>query len=218
MSFWSSQTLTSRLPDLIKPFDGSRIESASYELSLGKEVYISPLPDTPQKDRKRICLKEGETVAIPPGQFAFLLTSEEVTVPISAIALISMKFKIKAKGLINVSGFHVEPGYKGHLIFAVYNAGPLNLHVARDQRLFSIWFANLDHDDVQSREKLGFNSIDTELMNLPDALSSLPFLVKRLDDMEKKIEGYSIKQTFFWSILFLILGIVVKTLVDEIAN
>ncbi len=218
MCFWSSQTLMSRLPNVIEPFYEDRIQSASYELSLGKEVYISPLPDTPQKDRKRICLKERETVAIPPGQFAFLLTSEKVSVPNKAIALISMKFKIKAKGLINVSGFHVEPGYKGHLIFAVYNAGPLNLHVARGQRLFSIWFADLDHDDVHPREKHGFNSIDTELMNLPDALSSLPFLVKRLDDMEKKLEGYSIKQAIIWSFFLILLVPFVKPLVDKIAN
>jgi hypothetical protein len=32
---------------------------------LGEEVYISALPDTPQKDRKKILLKEKETVAIP---------------------------------------------------------------------------------------------------------------------------------------------------------
>ena len=218
MCFWSSQTLMFRLPDVIEPFYKNRIESASYELSLGKEVYISPLPDTPQKDRKRICLKEGETVAIPPGQFAFLLTSEKVSVPDDAIALISMKFKIKAKGLINVSGFHVEPGYKGHLIFAVYNAGPLNFHVAHGQRLFYIWFADLDKKDENPRKTHGFNSIDTELMNLPDALSSLPFLVKRLDDMEKKLEGYSIKQAIIWSFFIILLVPFIKPLVDKISN
>ena len=59
-----------------------------------------------------------------PGQFAFLLTDEIVEVPDSAMALISIKAKIKWRGLINVSGFHVDPGFKGRLIFSVYNAGP----------------------------------------------------------------------------------------------
>jgi dCTP deaminase len=200
MSFWSSQSLKSYGSDLIEPFDEERIESASYELSLGKEVYISALPDTPQQDRKKILLNERDTVAIPPGQFAFLITSEKVAVPRHAIALISMKFKAKAKGLINVSGFHVDPGYKGHLIFAVYNAGPLNFHVECGQRLFSIWFANLDAVDEHPRTKRGYDSIPTDLMNSPDAVSSLPSLVKRLNDMEKKLESYSIKQAIFWLI------------------
>jgi dCTP deaminase len=218
MSFWSSQTLKSHGSHLIEPFDEDRIESASYELSLGKEVYISALPDTPQKDRKKIFLNERETVAIPPGQFAFLITSEKVAVPSDAIALISMKFKAKAKGLINVSGFHVDPGYKGHLIFAVYNAGPLNFHVECGQRLFSIWFADLDAVDERPRTKRGHDSIDTELMNSPDAVSSLPSLVKRLDDMEKKLESYSFKQAIIWSFLFAIAIALGKLIADYFTN
>ncbi len=224
MSFWSSQSLKSRLSDLIEPFDEDRIESASYELSLGKEVYISPLPDTPQKDRKKIFLNERDTVAIPPGQFAFLLTFEKVFVPSNAIALISMKFKTKAKGLINVSGFHVDPGYKGHLIFAVYNAGPLNLHLECGKPLFSIWFADLDAVDERPRQK-GYDSIDTELMNSnsSDAVSSLPFLVKRLDDMEKKLESYSIKQAIILAIVIpivvsIVTLLIVKPLTDKLVT
>lgn len=53
MSFWSSQTLSSRLPSLIEPFNEDQIQSASYELCLGEEVYISALPDTPLKERKK---------------------------------------------------------------------------------------------------------------------------------------------------------------------
>lgn len=222
MSFWSSQSLKYRLSDLIEPFDEDRIESASYELSLGKEVYISALPDTPQKDRKKIFLNERDTVAIPPGQFAFLLTSEKVSVPSNAIALISMKFKAKAKGLINVSGFHVDPGYKGHLIFAVYNAGPLNFHLECGQRLFSIWFADLDTVDERPRQK-SYDSIDTELMNSPDAVSSLPSLVKRLDDMEKKLESYSIKQAIILAIVIpvvvsIVTLLIVKPLTDKLVT
>ncbi|MGB7443430.1 MAG: hypothetical protein WA919_20385 [Coleofasciculaceae cyanobacterium] len=217
MSFWSSQSLRSHLPSLIEPFDEDRIESASYELSLGKEVYISALPDTPQKDRKKNFLNERDTVAIPPGQFAFLLTFEKVSVPSDAIALISMKFKTKAKGLINVSGFHVDPGYKGHLIFAVYNAGPLNFHLECGQRLFSIWFADLDAVDELPRQK-GYDSINTELMNSPDAVSSLPSLVKRLDDIEKKLESYSIKQAIIWAIVIAIVLSIVKPLTDKVVT
>lgn len=218
MSFWSSQTLKSRLPNLIEPFDDNRIQSASYELCLGEEVYISPLPNTPQKDRKKVFLKERETVPIPPGQFAFLITSEKVSVPRNAIAFISMKFGAKAKGLINVSGFHVDPGYKGRLIFAVYNAGPLNFHVQYGERLFSIWFANLDADDERARNKNGFDSIPTEILNVPDSLSSLPSLVERLNDIEKRLESYSIKQAIIWAIGIAIILSVIKPLTDKLAT
>ncbi len=200
MSFWSSQTLESRLPNLIKPFNKERIDSASYELCLGEEVYISPLPDTPQEDRRKVILKKGETIFIPPGQFAFLITAEQVSVPHDAIAFISMKFKPKAKGLINVSGFHVDPGYKGRLIFAVYNAGPLNFQVQYGEKLFAIWFADLDAVDERARTKDGFSSIPTDILNVPDLVSSLPYLVKRLDEMEKKVEKYSVQQALLFGL------------------
>ncbi len=214
MSFWSSQTLRSQLPSLIKPFNADQIQSASYELCLGEEVYISALPNTPLKDRRKIFLKENETVPIPPGQFAFLITSEIITIPSNALAFISMKFKFKSHGLINVSGFHVDPGYSGKLIFAVYNAGPLNFHVGRGERIFSIWYADLDQDDDSPRNKIGYDSIPTELMNSPDLVSSLPYLVTRLDELEKKVENYSIRQTFITTIVIGLTLTFFKLLVD----
>lgn len=231
MSFWSSQTLESRLPNLIKPFNKERIDSASYELSLGEEVYISPLPDTPENERRKTLLKKGETVFIPPGQFAFLITSEQVSIPNDAIAFISMKFKPKAKGLINVSGFHVDPGYKGRLIFAVYNAGPLNFHVEYGEQLFAIWFADLDAVDKRARTKDGFSLIPTDMLNVPDLVSSLPYLVKRLDNaeenlakrqedlverlvnMEKKVEGYSAQQALIYGIIVGVIGGVIVAII-----
>nr|WP_290222525.1 hypothetical protein [Trichocoleus desertorum] len=218
MSFWSSQTLRLRLPNLITPFNADRIESASYELCLGEEAYISSLPDTPIKDRKKFFIKERETVAIPPGQFAFLITFETVTVPDNAIAFISMKFGIKAKGMVNVSGFHVDPGYSGRLIFAVYNAGPLNFHVQHGDRLFCIWFADLDDKDDSPHNKPGFDSIPTSLMNSPDAVSSLPSLVKRLDDLEKKVETYSVKQALIWTFVFFLATALLKPWLDMAQN
>ena len=214
MSFWSSQTLRSRLPNLIEPFNENQIESASYELCLGEEVYISPLPDTPLKERKIITLNDKDSVAIPPGQFAFLITSEKIKIPNNALAFISIKFKFKSKGLINVSGLHVDPGYRGKLIFAVYNAGPLPLHIGRGERVFSIWYADLDQDDENPRNKIDYDSIPTDLMNSPDLVSSLPYLVKRLDDLEKKVEKYSIQQAIFFGIAISILLVFVRPIVE----
>lgn len=219
MSFWSSQTLESRLPYLIKPFNKERIDSASYELSLGEEVYISPLFDTPPKDRKTTILKEKESVVIPPGQFAFLITLEEVRIPEDSIAFISMKFGAKARGLVNVSGFHVDPGYKGCLIFAVYNAGPSSLQMKYGERLFSLWIADLDNSDAHPRKKAGYDSIPTSLTNNTEAVSSsLPSLVKRLDEMDKKLESYSIKQGIIWGIVIALILSFVRPLTDKLVT
>lgn len=217
MSFWSTQTIKSKFQvlNIVEPYNEDDIESGSYNLTLGDEVYISFLPDTSQKDRKKFNLKDKETVAIPPGQFAFLITAEKVNIPKNVIAFISIKFKSKAKGLVNVSGFHVDPGYNGKLIFAVYNAGPLNYIIAKGDRLFSIWFAELDAEDEKPKKGIGFDSIPTELMNIPDN-TSLPFLVKRIDDLEKKVESYSVKQAIVFALVFALVVAFFKPVVDKV--
>jgi len=141
MSFWTSETLKRRIAaeDLITPYVERQVAHCAYELQMGPEAFI-----TSSDGKKKICLERGDPVVIPPGQFALLLTEEEISIPLDAIGFISMRFGIKRRGLINVSGFHVDPGYQGRLKFAVYNAGARDITVARGDCLFMIWFSALD--------------------------------------------------------------------------
>lgn len=66
---------------------------------------------------KRVLTEKKSQFTIPKGQFALLITEEIVKVPNNALAFISFKAKYKYKGLINVSGFHVDPGWYGKLTF-----------------------------------------------------------------------------------------------------
>ena len=143
--FWGAEQLRAKLDEgRVVPFDSKRIDGASYRLSVGDEVYISPTTDATDPGTKSIILlKKGEAFTIPPGQFAFLLTEEIVKVELAEIAFISVRAKTKYRGLINVSGFHVDPGFQGRLTFAVFNAGPVAVHLRQGQEIFLIWYAEL---------------------------------------------------------------------------
>lgn len=146
MAFWSGDTLKSRLDTLVSPANVDAIDCAAYTLTVGPEYYVTPTDQS--SDPKRMSLKtlnHGEAFAVPPGGFAYVLTEEVVTVPPSALAFISIRARIKWRGLINVSGFHVDPGFCGRLTFAVFNAGPVPVHLRRGDPTFLIWFADLDH-------------------------------------------------------------------------
>lgn len=47
---------------------------------------------------------------------------------------------------MNVSGFHVDPGFHDHLLFSVYNAGPSVISLDYGEPYFPIWFAQLDEE------------------------------------------------------------------------
>lgn len=130
MAFWSGETLGQKLPALVDPFVPKAIDCAAYTLHVGSEVYVSPdkeIASPSRHTKQRLNMEDGFT--IPPGQFAFLTTQETVEVPDDAIAFISIKARLKFSGLVNISGFHVDPGYKGNLVFSVLNAGPKPLHL-----------------------------------------------------------------------------------------
>lgn len=165
-----------------------RRERASYNLTVGAEIYISPASEEDPKSRER--LRPRESRAIPSGQFAFLQTAEWVSIPEDAIAFIALRSKAtKFRGLVNVSGFYVEPGYSGYLIFAVFNAGPGTIHVARGDEWFEIFFADLDGQSQGKREKQGFTGISTDLITpLARQFHSLPGLDKKIDETKSALD------------------------------
>ena len=121
-------------PGFIEPYNPNALEDANYLLSIGDEIYVSS-PDVKSTIQKLTDRKPN--FAIEPGQFAFLLSAERITIPFDAIGFISIRASIKFMGLVNISGFHVDPGYCGRLIFAVFNAGPARIHLQKGQRNLS---------------------------------------------------------------------------------
>ncbi len=148
MAFWSTEKIKEvaaaamlKQPaeaTLVKPFDPARLDCGSYRLTVGPEIFITSTGGIKRK------LDDGKQMKIPPGQVAILVTEEEVHVPKNAIGFISMRASVKLGGLVNVSGFHVDPGYAARLKFSVYNAGDQPAVVTRGDDIFLIWFADLD--------------------------------------------------------------------------
>lgn len=178
-------------------FDSKKIEQAAYQLSLGNEVFR-----TDNKDKKPEVLDEkNKYIDISPGQFCLLMTDEYLNVPANKLAFISIKAKQKLKGLINVSGFHVDPGFKGRLLFSVYNAGPSIITLESKKSYFLIWFADLEKEltseylyNNKNNHHQGQSSIDPEYLSAlkKDEMTSPHALLQRIKDTEidftRKIE------------------------------
>lgn len=114
-----------------------RLKPASVDLHLGAEYFV-----TSERAPRRLS-QQDDYVKIPHGEFALLTTHEVVSVPSNVLALISTRVKLKRTGLINISGFHVDPGFTGQIFFSVYNAGPTDLMLKWKERAFTIFFASL---------------------------------------------------------------------------
>jgi dCTP deaminase len=188
MAFWSGETLKARLPSLVTPFDPSGIDAAAYQLRIGPEIYVSPREGEGPDSRTKVQLKLGEAFTIPAGQFAFLITEETVSVPDDALAFISIRARVKFRGLVNISGFHVDPGYSGRLLFSVFNASPAPLHLERGQACFLIWYCSLDRKSAELWSGQGYSGVPVDLINpIAGEVHSLAGLAKKISETEREL-------------------------------
>jgi dCTP deaminase len=174
---------------------------------MGGEYYCTSDARKPiWEGARKKALSPGEPFTIAPGQFGFLLSMEAVNVPADAMAFISIRAKTKFRGLINVSGFHVDPGYKGKLVFSVFNAGSSNIHLGEGDEVFLIWFADLDQASGKTRTEAGYTAIPNELINGMNrevvSLSSLATEIANLK-VNMRVQGiiFGIAVAFFFTVL-----------------
>gem|GEM_PF-5897678 len=221
--YWSPQTWKRRGGEsVVTPFAAVNLtKGGGYELRMGREAFTTALG-------KRVVLTESEVdVEIPPGQFALLLTKERVRIPKDSIGFISVKFSLKAKGMINVSGFHVDPGYDGWLTFSVFNAGPNAITVSRDEPCFLLWLAHWDEplEDSHlypsgtvgargSTERLSDGMVD----NLKGEFSS-PASLKQEIEAYKKMQS----KILWWggtigTIVVFVVGVIVGAVITNVVD
>jgi dCTP deaminase len=189
MSFWSSQRLEGSLHRLVGHTRKDSVDCNAITMRIGGEIYITPgLEQTAPSSHTKQLLGPTQPIAIPPGRFAFLLTEEVVTIPVEVMGFISMKATFKSKGLVNVSGFHVDPGWNGPLIFAVFNAGPATVHLQRGMPLFLLWIADLEEASKKRKDKPGPTGIPPVMINnITGVVDSIYALEKRLKDDLKEL-------------------------------
>jgi dCTP deaminase len=187
MSFWSSEKIMQRLwvDELIDraTCDEKRVKHGAYELAMGPEAFVSG-------NGTKVCLGPGGQLAIPSGQFALLLTEESVSVPTDAIGFISIRAGLKFRGLVNISGFHVDPGFSGRLKFTVYNAGPREVVITRGDRLFPIWFSDLDGQtaDIYHGKNQGCRDITSQdIMAIQGDIASPAQLKDEIGDLRNRV-------------------------------
>ena len=166
--------------------DEDRATGASYDLSLGEEIYLS------DQEYPEILSDDKPFITIPRGQFALLMTKEYVTMPRRYLGFISIKFSIKKQGLINISGFHVDPGREGKIIFSVFNAGPNDVVLKYGDPVFMIFFFQLANE----AEPYKGSFKDTE--HLPtDLVTSLKGTSASLSDVDKRLRDLEVRDRIF---------------------
>ncbi|MBI4302998.1 MAG: hypothetical protein HY665_01470 [Chloroflexi bacterium] len=171
------------------------VNTASYDLHLGQDVYLSG-DDYPRQ------LTQGQPlILIPRGQFALLMTDEYITMPKDYFGLISIKFSIKVRGLINVSGFHIDPGFSGRITFSVFNAGPVDVMLEYGKPTFMIFFYKLHCEAGPYKGDKGDKKhLPTEFVTSAKGVSA------SLADVDKRVRSLETSSRIWWALLLTVIA------------
>ncbi|MCK4351812.1 hypothetical protein KAW65_00200 [candidate division WOR-3 bacterium] len=182
-------------------------QSANCNLRIGESYYLSTNPRPQRFSNKH------DIAIMTPGEFAILTTYEYIYIPWDLIGLISVRFGYKNRGLVNISGFHVDPGFHGKLLFSLYNAGPKNIILKYKEPVFMIMF-----EEIKSEIYRGYEGPLVGQEDIPmDMLKTIAGPSVSLKSLEKKISLLEIKYRVLEGIMIAIAGglfiLIIKALV-----
>ncbi len=191
MPFWSKPDFDRSLHRLFKEstYTKDAVDRASYNLRLGRDVYLS------SSDAPIMLTDERPYITIHPGDYVLLTTYEYLTMPDDLLGFISLRYSFKKLGLLNVSGFHVDPRFDGRLVFSVFNVGTNEIVLRFKDQMFMLFIGAL-------MQPIGSNGVDRhkhdgqESFSLEDVVAihgrstSLVQMDNRIRSIEQNIKLY----------------------------
>jgi dCTP deaminase len=168
-------------------FESKCLQQSSYDLRLGTQAYLVG------EDAPVLLTDDQQYLTIPPGQFAILTCFEKLDLPKNLMGFITLRNNLKMQGLVNISGFHVDPTFKGILIFAVNNAGPADIRLRFREPTFTIFFADVDGDIGEPRREQKVPLAGISLNNIQCLGGSSVTLTK----LQKEVHELRIKMLIY---------------------
>lgn len=123
----------------------SAVEGLKYDFSLGSLMLFggkAPIDAAklPEQDRAQLVVR--------PGELVYVMSEEQLDLPMDVKADLSLKRKISHLGIMVLGGSSVDPGYKGRLVFALYNLSTRPFPLQPGRKLIAAQFYRLSKDET----------------------------------------------------------------------
>lgn len=128
-------------PPLLSPIKHENVRGASYDLTIGDEIYLSKVKKSSFLETTKLDL--NQTFEIAAHEICFILTEENIQLPKNIAAKISLRMTHIYKGLVLTTQPPFDPGYNGKAIVMVHNLSSQSIHLKRGERIASIEFFEL---------------------------------------------------------------------------
>jgi hypothetical protein len=83
-----------------------------------------------------------------------------------------------------------DPGYNGKLVYAVYNASPSPIQICENDKVFKIWFCDIDRVSEQFYKGNPFNDISNDIFKgMSKEIFSLQSVANKIRDLENTMNA-----------------------------
>jgi len=188
----------SRNKGLIKDFDKSNLEGASYDLRLGDQYIKGGVSKSLDK--------QAPSLVLAPGEFALLSSKEKLELPLNIIGHNGITSPWGKKGLVSLFSPQIDPGFKGVLFVPVFNAGDTDIVLTRNDKIFTVEFVLTtkeaewgwsdrygEQNNISARDnipkvlKANFNDIKSANRKLDATMQRVSALENSIEGLEKRI-------------------------------
>jgi dCTP deaminase len=196
----------------IEPFEERQLQSATYDMRLGKRAIISRTV-TLEELEKQITREEAKetdienegSIRIPGGAFALVTTLERIKLEKNYVGHIGMSTYYVRKGLSLLSGLQIDPGWDGVLILGLVNVSPRSINIDYMDDICSIEIHRLNvepnkvysgsYKDYQREGKIPKQ--DKDYLRTIETMS-VSELTGALVNMSRSVTQLSRDMRYFW--------------------
>jgi dCTP deaminase len=179
-------------------FDPKNLNPASYDAGLGRRAFLS-------SSNTKLNVEAKGIMTLEPGDFAVVTTFEKFVFPLNIAGTIGIRSHYARKGIIQLSGPQIDPGFRGVLVIGLFNASPRSVVIPFKEPFLTISFFQLvepakegyqgeyqDQEDVPTADiewlaetrGMSFGQIITTLQTLNSSVAGLD---KSVEDLDKSI-------------------------------
>src|SRR5665213_3883701 len=153
----------------ITPYDESQIQGASYDLRVGDQGGTT-------SGKKLVRINETGFLTIKPGDFAIIITLEQINLGAQYVGRFGLRSKFARKGLIATTGPQIDPGFHGRLTLGVTNLTPQTVSIPYKDDILTLELHRLEEPAEHPysgpyQGKLGLGPEDLEVIAEGDGMA-----------------------------------------------
>jgi len=196
----------------IEPFEAKQLQSATYDMRLGKRAIISKTvtleeleKQITREEAKEINIEEERSIRIPGGAFALVTTLERIKLGKTYAGHIGMSTYYVRKGLSLLSGLQIDPGWDGVLILGLVNVSPRSITIDYQDDICSIEIhrLNIEPDKIyrgpymEDQREGKIPKADKDYLRTIETMS-VSELTTALVNMSQSVNRLSRYMWYFW--------------------